>query len=125
MDLDHLGLPTDHLGLPVDPSDASDPLDIKPGIVVDPTAGKAVLGTVIGALAIIVTGTGTLIGFLSAHKVVALFQWLHQADGLAYLSALGLVGTVGWRVTSRVRTHWRLVLAARAAPNSVAQVKGD
>ena len=101
------------------------PAAVPPPIEVDPSSARAVAGTLAGALAILATGLPALLGLVRAHDLVELARWVQGTQGAAFFSAAGLVATVGWRAWVAVRKHVRLLVAARAAPDSVAIVRGD
>ena len=102
-----------------------DPTAVTPPIVVDPSSAKALLGTLCGAAAILVTGFPTLIALLKGRDLVAIVQWVQGVQGAPFVSAALLVATMVWRGWASIRKHARLVIAARSAKNSVAIVKGE
>lgn len=94
-------------------------------IEVEPSSAKAIGGTVLGAILIVVTTFPTLLTMMQAKDLVAIRSWMHSMEGATFLGAAGFLGTLAWRLSATVRKHWRLLIAARAAPNTVAVVKGE
>lgn len=107
-----------------EPTETIDPTVVQPPMVIEPTATKAAIGTLLAAVTIAITGTTSVIGFLSAHDLVAVFKFLQGAEGVAYLAALGLIGTVATRIWLSVRKHSRLTFLQQFVDDSIAKLKG-
>lgn len=63
-----------------------------------------------------------LVGFLKAHDLAGLFNFLQTESVLPALSAIAALGFLGWGAVRTVLNKKRLVTVALAAPDAVAIV---
>lgn len=91
-------------------------------IQISSSAVPAITGTVLGAIALIVSGTATILTTIKAGSLLDAIKWLQGVDGLAYLAAVSFIAAGVWRVASSLKRHQNAVIAAEAAPAKVAEV---
>ena len=94
-------------------------------ITVDPSPTLAVAGQTIRNIGTIIAGAATLAGALKGHDLMAVATWMQSDAVLPFLTALATLGMMAYGISRTILNRRKLVIAARAAPDSVATVKGD
>jgi hypothetical protein len=94
-------------------------------IEVNPSASRAAGGTVLGALLIVITSFPTLLTLFSAKDLNAIRAWMYSMEGITFITAAGFLGTLTWRLSSAIRKHVTLLIAAREVDDSIMVVKGE
>jgi len=96
-----------------------------PQIVVDPSPNIAVAMQLVRQVTIIAAGATMLAGFIKTGDVKALVAFAHSDAMIPLVAAVITIATMAMGVIKTVTTKRNLVTAARAAPDSVAVVKGE
>jgi hypothetical protein len=97
--------------------------DLTPPIVVNENAGIIDLLTAAGRyLVVIVTIVPALLALFKARDIAGIINFLRGNEGAALLAAVIGFGTLAYGLFKTFRRGKQVVVAADAAPNSVAKV---
>lgn len=102
--------------MPIEPADTTPPIEVTNSVTPEQ------LYTLIRQLVLVFGGFATLLGLLKTHDIAGILAFLRSSD---FLTAAIAVVTVAVAIYGNLATRWRkkqLIVAARAAPDTIAKV---
>ena len=104
-------------------TDLPDPSQTPADGVVNPSAVPPATKSVLADLMIVATFFPLISKLVGQHDVIGLIKLLQTSQGAVFLSVVIPIAASAWRARNRVLRWARAIRWARAAPNSLIQVK--
>lgn len=95
-----------------------------PTLTINPSATRALLLMLVRVAMIVATTVGLLVKLFSTRDLAGFIVWIKSDDFVAFLFALGTLGSFGMSVYVTLSRKWREVYLGRKVDNKIAVVTG-
>lgn len=108
-------------------TETPDPVDntpTLPTLQINPSATRALVLMLVRVAVIVATTVGVLVKLFSTRDLAGFIVWIKSDDFVAFLFALGTLGSFGMSIWVTLSRKWREVYLGRKVPNKIAIVTG-
>lgn len=108
-------------------NDTPQPVDntpTRPTLWINPSAARTLLLMLVRVIAIVATTVGVLVKLFSTRDLAGFIVWIKSDDFVAFLFAIGTLGSFGMSVYVTLQKKWREVYLGRKVDNKIAVVTG-